>query len=69
MYVPLQRVLIEACMQRVIRKVCDGEVLIRTLPTIFHHIFCKIILNFEVIVKSFIIPDDNFQRNSLAIMG
>ena len=40
--------------------------LIKTLPTTLHQIFCKIILNSEVIVKSIKDPDDNVKRNSQA---
>ena len=36
------------------------KVLIRTQPTTFLQIFHKIILNFKVIIKSILGPDDNF---------
>ena len=38
----------------------DGELLIRILPTSFFQVFCKIILISKIIVKSIMIPDDNF---------
>ena len=38
----------------------DGKIFIRTLTTTLLQIFCKIILNSEVIVKSILNPDDNF---------
>ena len=50
--------------KRTCRKIFEGEMLIRTLSTTLLQIFCKIILNSEVIVKSIIDPDDNFLRNS-----
>ena len=46
-----------------LRKIFDGEVLIRTKPTTLLQIFCKIILYFKVIVKIIKDPDDNFCRN------
>ena len=39
--------------------------LFRTLPTTLLQIFCKIILNTQVIVKNVIDPNYNFSRNSL----
>ena len=45
-------------------KIFEGEILIRTLPTILLEIFCKIILNPKVIVKSIHDPDDNSVMNS-----
>ena len=47
-------------------KIFEGGMLIRILPTTPLQIFCKIILNSQVIVKSIIGPDDNFSRNSRA---
>ena len=41
----------------------------RTLPTTLIQIFCKIIFNSKVIVKSIIDADDNFWRSSQALMG
>ena len=32
-------------------------------------IFCEITLNFQVIVKSIIDPDDNFKNTSQTLMG
>ena len=46
------------------RKIFHGEMSISILSTTLFQIFCKIILNFTVIIKSIIDPDDNFQRNS-----
>ena len=39
-----------------VRKVFDGEMLIRTLATTLLQIFCKIILNSNIIGKSIIDP-------------
>ena len=50
-------------------KIFIGEMLIRTLPTSLLQIFCKIILNSKVIVKSIIDPDDNFCNNGLMVNG
>ena len=41
-------------------KIFDEEISIRTLPTTLFQIFLKTILNFKVIVKSIIDPDNNF---------
>ena len=41
-------------------KIFEGEMLIRTLPTTLLQIYCKIIPNSDVIVKSVIAPDDTF---------
>ena len=46
------------------RKIFHREMSIRILSTTLLQIFCVIILNFIVIVKSIIDPDNNFQRNS-----
>ena len=43
--------------------------LIRTLPTTLLQIFCKIIPNSKVIVKSIIAPDNNFPNEALSING
>ena len=45
-------------------KMFEGEMLIITLSTTLLEIFCKIILNFQVIVKSFTDPKDNFKKTS-----
>ena len=45
---------------------------IRILPTALVQIFCDIILNSKVLVKSMLDPDDNFCSNSYeykALMG
>ena len=39
----------------------EGEMLVRILPTTLLQLFCKIILNFQVIVKSILNPDNNLQ--------
>ena len=36
----------------------------KMLPTVLLQIFCKIILNLQVIVKNIKDPDDNFMNNS-----
>ena len=46
------------------REIFHGEMSIRILSTTLFQIFCKLILNFIVIVKSIIDPDNNFQRHS-----
>ena len=46
------------------RKIFLGEMSIRILSTTLFQIFCKIILNFKVIVKSIIDPDGNFQEGT-----
>ena len=46
------------------RKIFHGEMSIRILLTTLFQILGSIILNFKVIVKSIIGPDNNFQRNS-----
>ena len=42
----------------------EGEILIKTLPTILLEIFCKIIFSSKDIVISVTDPDNNFLRNS-----
>ena len=39
-------------------KICDREMLIGSLSTTLLQIFCKIIMNFKIIVKSMKDPDD-----------
>ena len=48
----------------VVRKTFDGEMSVRTSQTTLLQIFCKTILNFKVIVKSILDPDDNFKSNT-----
>ena len=45
-------------------KIFEGEMLNRTQTTTLLEIFCKIILNFQNIVKSIKDPDDNFKKSS-----
>ena len=45
-------------------KIFEGEMSIRTLAATLIHIFCKIILDSWIIVKSIVDPDDNLSRNS-----
>ena len=45
-----------------LRKIFQGEMFMRTILRILHQIFPKIILNFKLIVKSIIGPDNNFWR-------
>ena len=40
-------------------RIFEGEVLIKELYETFLQIFCKIILNFKVIIRSVIDPDEN----------
>ena len=47
-----------------IRNIVDVEMLFRTFAITLLQIFCKIILNFQVIVKSILDPDYNFWKNS-----
>ena len=51
--------------ESLIGKIFEGEMFIRTLPITLLQIFCKIIFNCKVIVKSIPGPDDNFYRKSL----
>ena len=44
-----------------------GEMIRRKLPTPLLQIFCEVILNSKVIVKSIEDPDDNFK--GIAVMG
>ena len=46
------------------RKIFDGEMIIRTLPATLLQVFCKNILNSKIVVKSISGPDDNFLWNS-----
>ena len=46
-----------------LEKIFEGEMFFRSLPTILLQIFCKIILNLQVIIKS---PDNNFKCTSVA---
>ena len=41
----------------------------KMLSTTLLQIVCKIVPNFQVIVKNIKDPDDNFMNNSLALMG
>ena len=43
-----------------VQKICEGEMLIRILPTTLLQIFCKIILYSKVINKNMVHPDNNF---------
>ena len=52
-----------------VMKIFDEEMSIRTLPTTLLQIFCKVILNFRVIVKSITDPDENLWKNSYVLMG
>ena len=47
----------------IVKKLFDGEMLIRTLPTTLLQIFCNIILNSKVIDENILDPDDNFERS------
>ena len=49
-----------------IKKIFDGEMFIRTLPTTLLQIFCKIILNLKIIAKFDIDPDNYFQMEHLS---
>ena len=49
----------------IVRKIFDGEMLVRTYPTTLPQMFCKIIFNFKVMVKSSLGPDDYLLRNGL----
>ena len=51
-----------AC-KSIVKKIFDGEMLIRSLPTTLLEIFCKIMVISKVILKSIIDPDDNCWRN------
>ena len=51
------------CRKSKFKKIFDGEISMRRLPTTLLQIFCKTILNFKVIVKNIIDPDDNVWSN------
>ena len=53
-------ILMKSFDQRELGKIFEGKMLIRTLPTTFLQIFCEENLDFQVIVKSNMDPDDNF---------
>ena len=49
--------------QSIVRKMFEGEIFIKTLPTTPLQMFCKIVFNFQVNVKSILdpeIPDDRY---------
>ena len=50
-------------------KIFEGEMYIISLPTTLIQIFYKYVLNFQVIIKSFNDPDDNFKSKYSALMG
>ena len=50
-------------------KIYGGETLIRTLSTTLFQIFCELILNSLVIVKSIIDPDGNLLRKRVVETG
>ena len=50
--------------ESIIKKIFDREMLIKTLPTTLLQILLQVVLYYKVIVKSTIVPDDNFYRNS-----
>ena len=45
-----------------INRLISSGILFMIMPTTLLQIFCKIILNYKVIIKSIIDPDDNFKR-------
>ena len=49
--------------ESIVGKIFEGEMFIRTLPITLLQIFCKIIFNSKVIVKSIIDPDYDFWKN------
>ena len=51
-------------LKRVLGKIFEGEIFIRSLPTTPLQIFCKTIHNFQVIVKSIKNTDNNFMSYS-----
>ena len=61
--------LMESFKRKHSRKIFEGDISIRTLPTTLFQIFCKIIINFIIIVKSTLDPDDNFKRNAYGTIG
>ena len=46
-----------------VRKIFDGKIFIRTLPTNLFQIFFEMIIDSKVIVKRTRIPDNHFWRN------
>ena len=55
--------------ESIVRKISEGETLIRTQSTTLFQIFYKIIFNFQVISKSIVDPDDNIKRSPLSVHG
>ena len=53
--------------ESIVWKIIEGEKSIRTLQTTFLWIFCEIILNSKVIVKSILDPGNNIYKNSLPL--
>ena len=53
----------------IFREIFEGMIFYRTIPTTLLQIFCKIILNSKVIVKSIVVPDGNWKWNSEVLMG
>ena len=47
-----------------VERIFEGEMFMRKLLIILPQIFSKIVLNFKLIFKNIIGPDDNFWRNS-----
>ena len=52
--------------ESIVRKIFEGEMWIRTLPTSFLQIFCKIIFLSKIISESSFDPDENSKWNSWA---
>ena len=50
-------------------KIFEEEILMGTFPTTLLQIFCEIILNSHIIVKSVLDPDDNFTRSIYGLTG
>ena len=50
-------------------EIFEGETLVRTPPTTLLQIFCELILNSLVIVKSIIDPDGNLLRKRVVETG
>ena len=51
--------------KNILWNIYEGEILVITLPTTPHQIFCNIILNLYVIVKRIRYPDENDMSNTL----
>ena len=62
-----QTILMKSCRQKHIKKIFDGIISLKSLPTTLLQIFNKIILNPKVIVLRVYDPDNNVKRVASSI--